>query len=77
VVGVADMNDPAYIRQAMDVTAATTKIALFFAVAFAALYLWRHTAFNLGFTCLWFLVAILGMFVHRARKRRLLELDPD
>ena len=76
-VAMADMNDPANIRQAMDATAATTKIALFFAVAFALLFLWKRAAFNFGIACLWAAIGILGMFVHRARKKRLKELDSD
>jgi hypothetical protein len=71
------MSEPANIRQAMDVAAATAKLALFIAVMSAGFYLWKHTRFYLGMICLWSAIGILGVLVYRVRKRKLKALDSN
>jgi len=63
------MSEPANIRQAMDVAAATAKLALFIAVMSAGFYLWKHTRFYLGMICLWSAIGILGVRLSRAQEK--------
>lgn len=71
------MSEAAKIRQGLDVSAATIKLAFVSAAIFAGLYLWKPTPSALEIACLWFVVSILGMLVYRARKRKLKTLDSN
>jgi hypothetical protein len=71
------MSEATKIRHSLDVNAAVVKFALLFTVMWAGLYLWKHTSLHLWMLCLWSAVGIVGVFVYRARKRKLKALDPD
>jgi hypothetical protein len=71
---MADMSDPANIRQALDTTTAAMKVALLLIVLSAGLYLWRHSSFELGMVCLWSAIFVLAALVYRVRKRKLKTL---
>ncbi len=74
---MADMSEPAKIRQVLDVNLAAVKLALLFTVMWAGLYLWKHTTLHLWMLCMWLAVSIVGLLVYRVRKRKLKVLDPD